>query len=245
MDDEEIAEILENEVKRETTPPHIESIYFYGAGCRPDQVERMSGLLRSALRAKSAEVHSDLLGAARALCGHSAGIVSILGTGSGSAVFDGQRFTQQTPSLGFILGDEGSGAVLGRRLVSDVFKRQLPSHILTAFEQEQDADISEVIRRVYREASPNRYLARFTHFLSAHKDDEAVRRLVVNEFRRFFARNIRNYSRPDLATNFVGSIAAVFEEELRCAASLEGYAVGRILRSPIEALSLYHQQQLQ
>ena len=104
------------------TSASIAHVHFYGAGCRPDQIERMQRLIGSVLHATSVSVASDLLGAAHALCGHEAGIVAILGTGSGSAVYNGECFTAQTPSLGYILGDEGSGAVLGRRLVGDLYK---------------------------------------------------------------------------------------------------------------------------
>lgn len=240
MTDEEIVCRLREEVLPELasqmSPVAIDRIDFYGAGCRPDQLERMSALLCSTLYAAEAEVASDLLGAARALCGSEAGIVGIMGTGSGSALYDGVRFVQQTPSLGYILGDEGSGAVLGRRLLADVFKRQLPDHILAAFRAESPLTIDEAIRRVYRDAAPNRFLAQFTHFLAAHRTDASVHQLLVDEFRRFFLRNIAAYSHPELPVHLVGSIAYVFKSELCEAAQDCGFTVGRILRSPIDAL---------
>lgn len=214
----------------------IEHVHFYGAGCRPEQIERMQSLISNALHAASVNVASDLLGAAHALCGHEAGIVAILGTGSGSAVFDGQRFTAQTPSLGYILGDEGSGAVLGRRLLSDLYKGVLPQHLLKAFEVEQQTTLNDVIHNVYRMSSANRYLAQFTRFLSAHLDEAGIRALVVDEFQRFFLRNCNAYNRRDLAVNFVGSIAHVFRNELQEAADKTGFTIGRILPSPIENL---------
>lgn len=241
MDDEAIANALKGEVA-----PHLadakrfDAIYFYGAGCRPDQCERMARLLLAAIPAEKAEVASDLLGAARALCGDNEGIVAILGTGSGSAVYDGRIFTQQTPSLGFILGDEGSGAVLGRRLLGDVFKRQLDADVLEAFDRECGIKIDEAIRRVYREAAPNRFLAQFTHFLAAHRDNEGVHALLVSEFQRFLSRNCEPYQRKDLAVNFVGSLANVFKEELSEAADSLGFRKGTILPSPAPNLLAYH-----
>lgn len=241
MDDETIAGILTTEVA-----PHVpvaDAIHFYGAGCRPDQQARMARLLTTHLGAAHADVASDLLGAAHALCGDTPGIVAILGTGSGSALYDGRAFVRQTPSLGFILGDEGSGAVLGRRLVGDLYKGVLPTHLLAAFEAEQDVDLSAIIRHVYSESAPNRYLAQFTRFLSAHLSEPAVHALLVDEFRRFFQRNIAAYERPDLPVHFVGSIAAVFEPLLREAAATAlpnaPFTVGRILPSPIAALGEY------
>lgn len=237
MDDAEIMRLLADDVA-----PHVvqtsavDFVHFYGAGCRPDQIERMQRLIGESIHAKTVHVASDLLGAAHALCGHEAGIVAILGTGSGSAVFDGERFTAQTPSLGYILGDEGSGAVLGRRLVGDLYKGVLPEHLLHAFEKEQKTTLNDVIHNVYRAPAANRYLAQFTRFISAHLDDTAIRSLVVDEFERFFTRNCSAYNRRDLDVNFVGSIAHVFRHELQEAADKTGFAIGRILPSPIESL---------
>lgn len=214
----------------------IDEVRFYGAGCRPEQEERMSRLLQKALNACRAIVASDLLGAAHALCGENEGIVCILGTGSGSAVYDGSKFLQSTPSLGYVLGDEGSGAVLGRRLLSDVLKSQLPPHLCRSFVETYGVDAASAIQSVYREAAPNRYLAGFTRFLSAHRDEESIRDLLLDEFRRFFLRNIRAYNRPDLSVNFVGSIAVVFSEELEEAARSLGFTLGRVVHAPLDAL---------
>lgn len=240
MTDEEITKVLKEELMSALEATKIDHVHFYGAGCRPDQVSRMATLLCSVTEAKEAFVASDLLGAAHALCGHEEGIVAILGTGSGSAVFDGERFVAQTPSLGFILGDEGSGAVLGRRLLGNVFKRQLSATVLKAFDQECGVTIDEAIRRVYREPAPNRYLASFTRFLAAHRDDESIHDMLVNEFREFFVRNIDNYDRPDLCVNIVGSLAVIFEAELRESATLTGHSIGKIMRSPAESILNYY-----
>lgn len=237
MDDTEITRLLTDDVAPHVLPtPSVDAVHFYGAGCRPDQIERMEGLIGAALHAASVRVASDLLGAAHALCGHGAGIVAILGTGSGSAVYDGERFMAQTPSLGYILGDEGSGAVLGRRLVSDLYKGALPEHLLAAFEEEQQTTLNDVIHHVYRAPAANRYLAHFTHFISAHLDEAEIRALVVDEFERFFTRNCSAYRRRDLDVSFVGSIAHVFCHELREAAKRTGFTIGSILPSPIGRL---------
>lgn len=247
MSDDAIRSVLAGEViphlSAENTSKmdvNIDNVYFYGAGCRPDQTERMASLLRAELHAEGAEVASDLLGAARALCGRAEGIVAILGTGSGSAVYDGERFVAQTPSLGYVLGDEGSGAVLGRRLVGDVLKGCAPAHIIEAFHAEFGQSIDDVIRRVYREPGANRYLAQFTHLLSRHSDDEYVHGLVVNEFCNFFVRNIRAYHRPDMSVNCVGSIAHYFARELEEAALSTDCKVGKIIQSPVEGILEYH-----
>ena len=213
------------------------TLQFYGAGCRPEQIDRMSRTLRDVLGVERTHVASDLLGAARALCDRSEGIVCILGTGSGSALYDGTRFVQSTPSLGYILGDEGSGGSLGKHLLADMLKGLFPPALRQLFEAQYEVDLPEVIQRVYREPSPNRYLAQFTHFLSAHRDESSVQELISKEFRAFFARNIRAYNRHELDIHFVGSIASVFETELRAAAAAENFRVGRILKAPLDMVT--------
>lgn len=243
MDDATITALLSAEAAPHLCGSLVDALYFYGAGCRPDQLDRMKALLAAALSLPATAriaVASDLLGAAHALCGCSPGIVAILGTGSGSALYDGHSFVCQTPSLGYILGDEGSGAVLGRRLVSDLYKGALPHSLLSAFEADNKLNLSDIVHHVYSLPSPNRYLAQFTHFLSAHSDEPAIRALLVDEFRRFFVRNIVPYDHPALPIHFVGSIASIFEAQLREAALTAvpdaPFTVGRILASPIAAL---------
>ena len=243
MTDESITHVLRDELlpalkacPEFSAAEALDELVFYGAGCRPEQEARMTDLLKQQLSAQSVRVASDLLGAAHALCAQEAGIVCILGTGSGSALYDGEKFVQSTPSLGYILGDEGSGGSLGKHLVADVFKGVLPPHLCEAFRADYPIDLPELIQHVYREPAPNRYLAQFTPFLLRHRQEESIRAFLLNEFRTFFRRNILPYRRPDLAVNFVGSIAALFADELSAAAQLEGFCTGRILRAPLDCL---------
>ena len=241
MTDEAIAHLLQTEVAPElnnwratSTAGGEMALTFYGAGCRPEQIDRMAGLLCQHLGCASASVHSDLLGAARALCGTAPGIVCILGTGSGSAVYDGEKFVQSTPSLGYILGDEGSGASLGKHFLANLLKGLLPPHIVAEFQQQYALDVAQVIQKTYREPAPNRFLAQFTRFVAQHRDDPAVHALIVDEFRQFFERNILNYHRPDWPINLVGSIAYHFRDELQKAAQALGLRIGKIVQSPLD-----------
>ncbi|MBR7086100.1 MAG: ATPase [Prevotella sp.] len=187
---------------------------------------------------------SDLLGAARALCGHSEGIACILGTGSNSCLFDGENIVQNTPALGYILGDEGSGASLGKRFLNALFKGILSESLHIDFQKETSLSLDEIIKKVYREPMPNRFLASFSKFIHLHLEkDEALRELVKDEFRRFFRHNIVPYQRRDLAVNFVGSIAHHYEPLLREAARDEGFEVGLVVASPIGRLADYHQSE--
>ena len=244
MSDAQISSILNGEALRaltlnlEGTPLDagcISSIHFYGSGVRADQEERMVRLLGEAFGPSPAtEAHSDLLGAARALCGRAEGLACILGTGSNSCLFDGSRIVANTPPLGYILGDEGSGAVLGKLFLNALYKGVIGSETKKAFEEENRMTLAEVIERVYRQPLPNRWLASLSPFIHSRLSDPAVEALVTDSFSTFIARNIDPYRRRDLPINAVGSIAFYYKEQLCQAAAEAGYAVGRIVRSPLE-----------
>lgn len=225
------------------TPFHtkeVHRIFFYGAGCIPPYSTTVKNILQNIYPNAVIKVESDMVGAALALCGHHEGIACILGTGSNSCLFDGQHIVAQTPALGFILGDEGSGASLGRRLVGDVLKKQLPEDIQQAFFHETKLSQPEIINRVYCQPQPNTFLASLTVFLEHHLNNEAVRALLVDEFRCFLQRNIRAYNRPDLPVHFVGGITATYQKELKLAIKTEGMRMGKILSHPITGIVDYH-----
>ena len=217
------------------------TIHYYGSGVRPELEEVMQRLLLSAFpSATFVEAHGDLLGAARAVVGSQEGIACILGTGANSCLYDGRQIIQNTPPLGYILGDEGSGAVLGKRFLNALYKGFIPASLVTGFQEDIGMDMSAVIARVYREPMANRFLASLSPFISRHIDVPEVRQLVVDNFCDFFRRNVVQYDRRDLPVGFVGSIAWHYEDQLREAASQEGFIVGRVLKSPIDGLVAYH-----
>ena len=216
-------------------------IYFYGSGVRPELEPLMRCLLTEVFpHSEVVSAHGDLLGAARAVCGNSPGVAAILGTGANSGLYDGTRIVQNTPPLGYILGDEGSGAVLGERFLNALYKGFLPATLLEAFEQDQQMDMATVISRVYRQPMANRFLASLSPFISSHLDVPEVSQLVVDNFRSFFRRNVVQYQRPELSVGFVGSVAYYYQRQLQEAAAVEGFTVGSILKSPIEGLVQYH-----
>lgn len=218
-----------------------ETVCFYGAGCIPAQQERVAGIIRKITGTCLVEVESDLLGAARALLGDRRGIACILGTGSNSGLYDGKKIIANVPPMGFILGDEGSGAVLGLRLVGDVYKGVFPPELCKAFAEETALTLDEVIERTYRRPAPNRFLASLVPFLSRHIDHPYVRHLVTLELCRFLDRNVTKYKGyENLPLAFVGSVAANFEPQLRRAAVVIGCNVGAIMASPIDSLAQYH-----
>lgn len=223
------------------TPDDITEIYFYGSGCREEFVPMMKSALSEAFpAARHVEANGDLIGAAHAVCGAGEGIACILGTGANSCLYDGHRIVMNTPPLGYILGDEGSGAVLGRLFINALYKGCLPASLLSDFERETGLSMADIIRRVYREPMANRFLASFAPFIHTRLDCDAVHSLVIDNFRGFFRRNVARYTRPDLPVGAVGSIALHFSSELSAAAAVEGFVMGAIVKSPMDGLVAYH-----
>ena len=183
------------------------------------------------------EVASDMLGAARALCGDQPGIACILGTGSNSCAYDGEKIVKNVPALGFILGDEGSGAVLGKTLVADILKNQLPQAIIQRFNDKYHLTAADIIDRVYRQPKPNTFLASFVPFLQENLSEPAIYALVKEGFRRFLCRNVKQYDGwNQLPIGFNGSIALIYRQPLEEVMREEGMKVGKIIQAPIDGL---------
>ena len=239
LTDDEIRHILATQLLPQVEGLLIEQVDFYGAGCRGEAAERMKNLLGEVVGARNITVESDMLGAARMLCGNNSGIVCILGTGANSCLYDGQQISRQTPALGFILGDEGSGAVLGRRLIGDIFKGQLPEDLCKDFLLDYPLTMDELIRRVYRTSAPNQYLASFTPFLSKNIHRTEIQELIRDEFHRFIRRNVLAYlayTPAQTPLHVVGSIASGFQTQLSEVVAQYDFTLGKVVRQPIDAL---------
>ena len=197
-------------------------------------------------------MESDLVGAARALCQHSRGIACILGTGANSCLYDGLRIVANTPALGYILGDEGSGAVLGIRFLNALFKGQLPDELRQEFVTETGLSLDAIIQRVYRQPLANRFLASLSPFIHRHIDLQQVEAMVIDHFRQFIRKNIQPYyDNPRLKEalpispelHVTGSVGFHYQRQLAAAAALEGMRLGRVMGSPMEGLIGYHSSQ--
>lgn len=240
--DNEIQRILSSELLPHLSIENVSHVYFYGSGVRPEKEAPMAQVLREALScAEVVEAHSDLLGAARALCGHNYGIASILGTGANSCLYDGNRIVEKTTALGYILGDEGSGAVLGKRFLHDLYSGLLSKEIKDDFETKMKMSLPQVIERVYRQPLANRFLASLATFIHEHIDDAGVEALVRQNFEDFLDVHVKPFGRDYLPLSFVGSIAHYFADQLTEVVESEDYTMGTILQNPIEGLITYHQ----
>lgn len=239
--EEEIRQALTASLLPQLPEGTFNSVHFYGAGCTLEKAPVLRRAIADSLPVVgNIKAHSDMLAAARGLCGHEAGIACILGTGSNSCFYDGKEIVSNISPLGFILGDEGSGAVLGKLLVGDVLKNQLPPAIKEAFLKEFDLTAPEIIDRVYRQPFPNRFLASLSPFIARHLEEPALRTLVFNSFTAFLRRNVMQYDYKHYPVHFIGSVAHCYKEILQEAAQETGVSIGKILQSPMEGLIEYH-----
>ncbi len=219
----------------------VNEVYYYGAGCATESIcVQMAGILKEFLPNAVIAVDSDMLGAARALCGRSEGVACVLGTGSNSCMYNGKEIVDQVPSLGYILGDEGSSTAIGRRLIGDCLKRQLPEAVCTEFMKRYQLTKEIIIENVYRQPLPNRYIAGFAPFVYEKRAVPEVHKLIIQCFSEFFTRNVISYHKPWMPVHFVGSLADNFADELKETAEALGMTIGKIETSPMRGLIDYH-----
>ena len=222
-------------------------VFYYGAGCTPEKKVYVEKALQMVFKKAEIMVESDMLGAARGLLGHQSGVACILGTGSGSCYYNGETIEWCVPSLGYILGDEGSAAVLGKRLVGDLLKNQLGADLKELFLKEYETSMADIIEHVYRQPFPNRYLAKFSRFCADHIDDARIHDLVYDHFLQFIRRNVKQYfadGKASTPVGFTGSIAYYYRPILDEAMRAEGLTIGAIMQDPIEGLKEYHKDAL-
>ena len=222
-------------------PSSVKAIYFYGAGCVADKIEMVKQAIAQSFTQSQIYVESDLVAAARGLLQHEAGIACILGTGSNSCFYDGKNIVSNVSPLGFILGDEGSGAVLGKKFIADCLKNQLPEELKNKFLATFGLTANDIINHVYRKPFPNRYLAQFTPFLAENMAEPAIYNLIFDSFTDFFVRNVMQYPNfEEYPISFVGSIAYYFKDILEVVAFELGITLGEIKQSPLEGLVAFH-----
>lgn len=218
----------------------ITHLYFYGAGCAlPEKKQMVSDAVRRSLKRTEVLVESDLLGAARGLFGNNKGIACILGTGSNSCYYNGEQIVQNISPLGFILGDEGSGAAIGRQLVADLLKDQLPKGLKERFLERFDTTPAEILENVYKRPFPNRYLASLSIFAIENLNEITIYDLVYKAFDSFVVRNLFHYKEL-VPVGCVGSIAFYYREVLHDVLRDRGMELQEIIQSPMSGLIKYH-----
>ena len=227
--------VLKDELK------NISNIHYYGAGCStPEKNQVIKQGLYLTFGNITSEVNHDLLASARALCGKEKGIACILGTGSNSCLFDGNEVIENVPSVGYLFGDHGSGAHIGKTFIQNYFDKKLPIHLEKAFEN-AGYHREIILENVYKKTMPSRYLASITKFLADFSNDSFVKNLIKQCFLDFFDAQVSKYTNAKaLPVNSVGSIGYYYKDLLEEAAKEKGFSIGNIIKSPIDGLIKYH-----
>lgn len=244
LDSENVVSILTSEllVHSEVDVSRITHIYFYGAGCATDAKKAIIEKgLKQLFPVSTIEINTDLLGAARAVCGNKPGIAAILGTGSNTCYYDGNGIAENVASLGYILGDEGSGAHIGKTFIQAYLNKELPADLEKRFYERFKLGAPEILDAVYKQPFPNRFLASFSKFIYQNLKEEFVINLVVNCFEQFLDKHICKYPKhKELKLSCVGSVAFYYSNILRPVAEKRGIFIDKIVETPIAGLTLYH-----
>jgi glucosamine kinase len=240
LNSEEIEGII-RPVTGEIDNDDIDAVYFFGAGCASNaSKEKIGKTIFLVFNAPEIVIDSDLIAACLSLAGNKPAIIGVLGTGSNSCLWNGAEIEAQTPSLGFILGDEGGGVSIGKQLIADFLKRQMPVELQLKFSESYDISIENVIERVYQLPLPNRFLAGFAPFVESNYSHTYCQKLLKSQFENFIKRNILKY--PNLLEteiHFCGSIAFIHSEVLRNVCEKYNLNLGNIVKEPIEGLAIF------
>ena len=241
--EEEISNEIATSLLPQLKTNALDAVYFYGAGCGfPDKIAMVHRAITKHLQIKrEVEVNTDMLAVSHGLCQHEAGIACIMGTGSNSCYYDGKQIVSNVSPLGFILGDEGSGAVLGKLLVGDILKNQMTPELKEKFLKQFGLTPADIIDRVYRKPFPNRFLASLSPFLAQNIDEPCIHALVLGSFKSFLKRNVMQYENfRNSKVHFIGSVAFYYKTILAEAAQEMNIQLGTIIKSPMEGLIKYH-----
>jgi len=239
---EDISLLLQKELLPKLKRFEIDNIFFYGTGLKDDNNKRLiRAVLKHLFRASRVEVQTDLLAAARALCKKEKGISCILGTGSNSCYYNGRRIVKNSPGLGFILGDEGSGAYLGRKVVQHFLYNTFDEELMLAFNKKYNTSDAEILEGVYRQQQPNRYLASFSLFLAENRGHYMIENIIEDGLNDFFFTHLCKYNESWLyPIHFTGGVAYGFRDVIKELCDSYEMELGSILNRPMDGLISFH-----
>lgn len=240
----QISALIEEELLPQIGEAAVDEVFYYGTGCvEMAQINIVQkGIQQALTNAVKVSVQSDLEGAAKALCGHNKGVACILGTGSNSCVYNGIEITKNNPAPGFILGDEGSGAYLGKKVLQYYIYNTFDEDLMHKFNQTYETNYRTILNHVYKQPLPNRYLAGFTTFLSSNRGHYMIENILEDGIGDFFLTHLYKYTETwSLPIHFTGSIAWYFQDIIKQLCSDFELTIGNILQAPIDGLAIYHQ----
>ena len=242
LDTSQIISLLESELKPGLKKWEVDEVHYYGTGCaNPNNASSVKKALRKVFPGSKTEVNHDLMAAARALCGRSKGIACILGTGSNSCYYDGKKIIKNSPGLGYVLGDEGSGAYLGRKVLQYYLYNTFDEDIRARFDAAYVTNASEILENVYKKPMPNRYLAGFAKFLAENRGHYMIENIIEDGLNDFFFNHLCKYRETwTLPVHFAGSVAFGFKDVLQQLCASYEFELGNVMKNPMEGLVSYH-----
>ena len=243
--DETLLDGLVEDVALKTDPEKVSIVNYYGTGCSSESSNKIvSRSIKKVFHNAICCVHHDLLASARAILKSNSGIACILGTGSNSCLYDGNQIIENVPSVGWMIGDEGSGTYIGKLLITDYMRYTMPEDIRTMIEEVYHSSFEDCLNAMYSQPNPGSFFSQFSHFISKNIDKEYCYNILNKNFDDFYKYQISKYTNfMNEEVGFVGSVAYVFREQLREWACKKNINIGTILKAPMDGLIEYHKAQ--
>lgn len=242
LNTDQITELLQKELKPKLKNVALDEIFYYGTGCAsPANARSVKKAILRVFAGAHVEVTHDLMAAARALCGRSKGVACILGTGSNSCYYDGRRIMKNSPGLGYVLGDEGSGAYLGKKVIQYYLYGTFDDELRARFDAAYVTTAPEILENVYKKPMPNRYLAGFARFLADNRGHYMIENIIEDGLNDFFFTHLCKYRETwTLPVSFAGSVAFGFKDVLQQLCNSYEFELGKVIKNPIQGLVEYH-----
>ena len=239
---EQITELLLKELKPKLKNVEVGEVFYYGTGCaNPANAKSVKKAVSKIFAGAKVEVNHDLVAAARALCGRKKGIACILGTGSNSCYYDGKKIVKNSPGLGYVLGDEGSGAYLGKRVIQYYLYGTFDDELRGRFDLNYTTNAAEILENVYKKPLPNRYLASFAKFLAENRGHYMIENIIEDGLNDFFFNHLCKYRETwTLPIHFAGSVAFGFQDVLKQLCDSYEFELGKVMKNPMDGLIEYH-----
>jgi N-acetylglucosamine kinase-like BadF-type ATPase len=238
----EIIETIQKAFSKKVKLESIDAVYFYGTGLsNPSNVSAIKKALKTVFKNATLDIQTDLVAVARATCQKNKGVACILGTGSNTGFYNGKKVIKNSPGLGYVLGDEGSGAYLGKKVLQHYLYKTFDEELMHSFEQKYNLNKDQILDAVYKQPLPNRYMASFAEFLSEHRGHYMIENIIEDGINDFFFTHLNKLNESWLhPIHFSGSIAYVFRDTIKQLATAYELALGQIIKSPMEGLIAYH-----
>jgi N-acetylglucosamine kinase-like BadF-type ATPase len=241
---DQIVETIAKGFNKKVDTDIINAVYFYGTGLsNPLNVASIKKALKKVFPKADLDIQTDLVAVARATCQHSKGVACILGTGSNTGYYNGKKIVKNSPGLGYVLGDEGSGAYLGKKVLQYYLYKTFDEELMHAFESKYPINKDQILDAIYKQPLPNRYMASFSEFLSEHRGHYMIENIIEDGINDFFFAHLNKLNESWLyPIHFAGSVAYIFRDVIKQLATAYELEIGTIVKSPMEGLIAFHKK---